>query len=592
MLVAYWLNLSLTQMQITLSDCIKYCLDLCVAILCRPFKLRTDTEAMKIPALLACFLALASPNHVFASASKMLAGGSDVELAPFLWSRMDLASFNEDSLKEATAKKDPLRPFSIAFRLLVNHERTGDQKSLESAQKVLDFMLDEYSPASREPEGIRWFYGFDYDRGIKAPWWSGMDGLFGPMTLFSAWQATGDERYRNAALKSAKLMLRTPTEGGVLWREGDDCWISEYSWKGMTQDKEYYVMNGHLWGLQALYMLAEASGEKDLKEAYQCARKGTISRLPKFYNSAGNWTWYHLAPQVINATHYNTLETAQFRAMAAVTGDDIYKEPADRRANIFKNAYPLHLIKTKAGLQVQFSMIGAPNAYWTDTYPVTVSCKVGLKTVSKTNSEAYSKKPMHERMILRLPVGKAPKYCTVSIHSNMNVLMYKQDKFKVIDDLKEDKINILPQVSMQGELLSNNIINVSPSNGEGASNGEARITLDIDRDVSAFDKIALVINSTEDSPLGIILDGKNGVRATSYYPVLKAGKDNIVIVNRLGFAKGADLDSHIEKMTFRVYTKPNAKTFSLEIKEAVIIRNPANLESFLERNQLAYFPQQ
>lgn len=547
---------------------------------------------MKIPALLACFLALASPNHVFANAQKMLAGGSDVELAPFLWSKIDLDSFNEESLKEAVAKKDPLRPFSLAFRLLVNHERTGDQKSLDSAKRVLDFMLDEYSPATREPEGIRWFYGFDYDRGIKAPWWSGMDGLFGPMTLFSAWQTTGDERYRSAALKSAKLMLRTPTEGGVLWRDGDDCWISEYSWNGMTRDEEYYVMNGHLWGLQALYMLAEASGEKDLKEAYQCARKGTINRLPEFYNSAGNWTWYHLAPQVINATHYNTLETAQFRAMAAITNDVVYKDPAERRANIFKNAYPLHLIRTNTGLQVQFSMIGAPNAYWTDTYPVTVSCKVGQKIFSQTNREAYSKKPIHERMILRLAVSKAPKYCTVSIHSNMNVVMYKQDKFKVIKDLKEDKIVVLPRVSMQGELLPNNLIGVSPSKGEGASNGEARITFDINRDVSAFDKVALIIHSTESSPLGIILDGRNGVRATSYYPVLKAGKDNIVIVNKLGFEKGAKLDDHLEKMTLRLYTKPNAKNFKLEIKEAVVIRNPANLELFLERNQSAYFPQQ
>ncbi|WP_336331870.1 D-glucuronyl C5-epimerase family protein [Pseudomonas putida] len=547
---------------------------------------------MKVPALFMVCVALAAPIHVSAS-SRNLASGTDLELGPFLWSRMDLKDFNENDLRQAVAKKDPLRPFSVAFRLLVNHERTGDQKSLDDARKVLDYMLDDYQPATREPEGVRWFYGFDYDRGIKAPWWSGMDGLFGPMTLFAGWQATGDERYRNAALKSAKLMLRPPSEGGVLWRDGENCWISEYSWKGMTREKEYYVMNGHLWGLQALYMLAEASGDEKFKEAYQCARKGTINRLSDFYNSSGNWTWYHLAPRVINATHYNTLESAQFKAMAAVTGDDVYVEPGRRRAEFFKNAYPLHLVKTGAGLQVQFSMLGAPNAYWTDTYPVTVSCKVGGKTVTKTNSDAYNKKiPMHERMVLRLPVSKTPEQCSVSVRSNVEVKMYKQDKFKLIKDIKEDRFDVAPVASLQGELLQNNDVYITPNKGEGAAPGEARVSFEVGRDVSALDKIAMVVSSTGDSALGIILVGENGTRATSYYPVLKAGRENIVIVNKLGFEKGDELDSRIKSITLRLYTKANSESFKINIKEASIIRNPVNLEAFLKRNETAYFPQQ
>lgn len=547
---------------------------------------------IRTPAFLIALLALASPSHASENAQKTLAGGTDVELAPFQWSWMDPVTFNEEGLQKTAAKKDPLRPFFLAFRLLMIHERTGDQRSLESAKRALDFMLDEYQPATRESVGTRWFYGFDYDRGIKAPWWSGMDGFFGPMTLFAGWQATGDERYRDAALKSAKLMLRQPTEGGVLWRDGENCWISEYSWNGITRDKEYHVLNGHLWGLQALFMLADASGDKDLKEAYQCARKGTVSRLPEYYNAAGNWTWYQLVPRVINPTHYNIIEVAQFRAMAAITGDNVYKEPEQRRIAIFKNAYPLYLVKTPKGLQVQFSMMGAPNAYWTDTYPVTVSCKVGNKTVSQTNRDAYSRKPLPERMVLRLPVSKIPEQCAVSIHSNVEVSMYKQDSFKVIKDLKEDKIDIVPVVTMQGALMPNQKVNITPSKGEGAQAGEARVTLDINRDVSASEKVALVIHSTEDSQLGIVLDGANGKRASSYYPILKAGRDNIVVFNKLGFEKGAELEDRITKLMLRIYTKPNTKDFEVTIKEASVIQNTANLEAFLKRNQAAHFPQQ
>lgn len=543
-------------------------------------------------AFLLLMLALASTAHASENTSTRLAGGTDVELAPFQWSWMDPVTFNEEGLQKTASKKDPLRPFFLAFRLLTIYEKTGDPKALESANRALNFMLDEYQPATREAEGTRWFYGFDYDRGIKAPWWSGMDGFFGPMTLFAGWQATGDERYRDAALKSAKLMLRQPPEGGVLWRDGEECWISEYSWNGITRDKEYHVLNGHLWGLQALFMLADASGDKDLKEAYQCARKGTVSRLPAYYNAAGNWTWYQLVPRVINPTHYNIIEVAQFRAMVALTGDKVYKEPEQRRTAIFKNAYPLYLVKTPKGLQVQFSMMGAPNAYWTDTYPVTVSCKVGGKVVSQTNRDAYSKKPLAERMILRLPVSKIPEQCAVSIHSNVEVNMYKQDSFKIIKDIKEEIIDIAPVVTMQGALLPNQRISIIPAKGDGAQAGEARVVLDINRDVSASEIIALVIHSTEDSQLGIVLDGANGKRASSYYPILKAGRDSIVVFNTLGFDKGAELEGRITKLMLRIYTKPNTRDFEVAIKEASVIRNAANLESFFKRNKSANFPQQ
>ena len=537
-------------------------------------------------------LVLAGSASASYDADKRVAGATDNELAPFLWSWIDPVSFTEEGLQKTAAKKDPLRPFFLAFRLLTIHERTGDPKALERAKRALDFMLNEYQPADRSKDGIRWYYGFDYGKGIKAPWWSGMDGFFGPMTIFALWQATGEEKYRVEALKSAKLMLRDPREGGVLWRDGDSCWISEYSWKGMTRDQEYHVLNGHLWGLQALFMLADASGDKDLKEAYHCAKKGTVIRLPQYYNAAGNWTWYQLVPHVINPTHYNTIEIAQFRAMAAITGDSVYKEPEERRKKIFKNAYPLYLVKTRKGLEVQFSMMGAPNAYWTDTYPVTVACKVDNQTVAQTNRDAYSKKPLFERMILRLPVSKVPEHCDVSIHSNVEVRMYRQDGFNVIKDLKEDKINAVPVVTMQGALIKDQKIEITPAKGGSATTGEARVTMDINRDVLAFEMIALVIHSTADSQLGVVLTGADGKTASSYYPILKADRDNIVVLNKLGFAKGGELKDHLSKLMLRIYTKPNTNDFEITIKEASVIRNTANLESFLTRNQTAYFPQQ
>ncbi|BBH47467.1 D-glucuronyl C5-epimerase family protein [Pseudomonas sp. KU43P] len=526
------------------------------------------------------------------ASGKSLAAGSDAELAPYLWSWMDPVSFTEEGLKKTVAKKDPLRPFFLAFRLLTIYERTGDQKSLESAKRTLDYMLDEYQPAARNAEGIRWYYGFDYDKGIKAPWWSGMDGFFGPMTLFAGWQVTGDERYREAALKSAKLMLEDPTKGGVLWRDGGSCWISEYSWNGMTRDKEYHVLNGHLWGLQALYMLADASKDKELNEAYQCARAGTVERLHDYYNPAGNWTWYQLVPKVINPTHYNTIELAQFRAMALLTGDPVYDEPSKRRAEIFKNAYPLSLVKTKKGLEVQFSMMGAPNSYWTDTYPVTVSCSVGGKEVKATNAKVYSKDPLADRLILRLPVKAKPKACQVSIHSGVDVPIYEQKQFDVVQSTSNGDIPVAYTVALQAAVTDDGKILVTPASGENATAGEGRIVLNVDRDVLPSQTLALVMTSTEDAVLGLIVDDIKGHRASRYYPSLKAGKDHIVVLNMLGFDKGSELDKHISKLSLRVYTKPGASPLKVSIKELTVIRNTLDLADFMTRHADANFPQQ
>ncbi|WP_410963471.1 hypothetical protein, partial [Salmonella sp. SAL04292] len=80
-------------------------------------------------------------------------------------------------------------------------------------------------------------------------------------------------------------------------------------------------------------------------------------------------------------------------------------------------------------------------------------------------------------------------------------------------------------------------------------------------------------HTTEDSQLGIVLDGANEKRASSYYPVIKSGKDNIVIFNKLGFDKGSELEGHIAKIMLRFYTKPNERDRDIEIKEVSVIRN-------------------
>ena len=136
-------------------------------------------------------------------------------LAPFLWlGKIDLA-VTQEGLRNVASKKDPLRPFTLAFRLLREYDGNQNAEYGQAAKRALDFMLDGYEPAERSSEGIRWLYGFPYE-GIPTNWWSGMDRLFGPLTLYAGWEEFGEPRYREEAIRSAKLALRSPLEGGPL----------------------------------------------------------------------------------------------------------------------------------------------------------------------------------------------------------------------------------------------------------------------------------------------------------------------------------------------------------------------------------------
>ena len=549
----------------------------------------------KILLTLAFTIAVLQPNLV--TAKDRLAGYDDIKLAPFLWDWMDAVSFTEEGLKQIAAKKDPLRPFFLAFRLLVIHERTGDPEALAGARRALDYMISEYEPAERSKDGYRWFYGFDYDGGIKAPWWSGMDGFFGPMALYAGWEATGNEFYRELALKSARRMLKDPTKGGVLWREGDSCWISEYSWSGMSHDQEYYVLNGHLWGLQALFMLAEASGDKELLDAYQCARRGTALRLDRFLNGDATWSSYQLNPVVINPTHYNIIELAQFRALAGLTGDEMYSEPAIKRGELFRNAYPLQLVDTESGLEVRFSMMGAPSPYWTDTYPVTVRCEVNGARFEAQNRSVYDKKvPLSERLVLKLPVPSTPQRCDVAIHSNVEVAIYSETGLQV-NSVDREPLSLDPEATQRAEagetrgsfriFGKSSLVNPATWGGD-----EARITIPIGVEMTVADTLALIVRPTRKVQLGTIIADNEGNTAFRYYPDLESGKDNIVVLNRLGFDRASDLNSSMKELVLRLYLTGIEDNFEVSVSSLEVLREPTHVQDWMREHEGAHFPQQ
>lgn len=520
-----------------------------------------------------------------------------IALVPYLWNMRNFVPTDPKSLEQIYERKDPLQVFHAVFLLMMEHRRTGDVRVLKQALAGVDFMLGQYEPRERIGAGIRWFYGHDFKE-MKAPWWSGMDAFFGPLVVYAAYEITGDIRYRDVALASAKLALKTPMEGGSFWHDTGGCWISAFAWSGMSLDDELFVLNGHMWGLQALYMLSRSSDDNELRDAYTCARNGAEARANQFLTKGGIWTWYQLNPGVISPVHYNLLEMAQFRAMYAMTNDSLYKKIEDQRVAAFKNAYPVELFDNGKQVSAIFSLVGPPHPFWTDTYPVTIECQGKDKSVKSMQSRQYSNDPYDKRFFAVVDMHGYPNSCSISIRSGVDVPVYRVENLSVVgDETGRGEIDATPTVSLDARGFSNDAVSIVPEHEEipGHSsylNIEARIKFNIPLSYDDKDILALVLLPENDLKIALLMEDDNGNRISRYYPTLKKGVKNIVLLHRLGFEGNDEMAGRPSHLTVRVFTDGLQSPFSVRVVDYSLVKNALGLRSYFSRQGDAYFSQQ
>ena len=348
----------------------------------------------------------------------------------------------------------------------------------------------------------------------------------------------------------------------------------------MKPSDEYYVLNGHLWGLQALYLLAAATKDSELVEAYHCAARGTFARQAEFEQPKTSWVSYQLNPQVINPTHYMLLEMAQFRAMHLVTGDSRWREGAELRAKLFRKHYPVQLYDTNRGeVRALFSMVGAPHPYWTDTYPVSVECVAGGRHYRVKQAGHYSARPYNERFFAELVLPKRPDKCDVFIHpmKDEKIYVYTQDQFNPMSSPTQP----ISYTATASYALSENVGVV----GEYAVStkedlAEGRLRLDFSRKIADSDLVAIVVRPEND---------KSGASHWRDYNNLKGGADNIVLLSMAGFNMRGTARPDPIAVTLRFYTNRANK---VKLQSASLLSNHDELQRFFHDNLNAVFSQQ
>lgn len=174
-----------------------------------------------------------------------------------------------------------------------------------------------------------WMHGFDwpYRQTLRAPWYSGLAQGNGVSMLVRAAQATGDERYADAAHSAFESFRHDVAHGGVVVTDpSGDLWIEEY-----IVEPPSHILNGFIWALWGVYDYWKWCGDRRAGEVWdRCAR--TLERRMGEFDT-GWWSLYeapHEGRHMLASSYYHALHITQLRVMFRLTGKAVFAEYADR----------------------------------------------------------------------------------------------------------------------------------------------------------------------------------------------------------------------------------------------------------------------
>lgn len=515
------------------------------------------------------------------------------DLGSFYWTSSPEGLEDVTQIQPVIDKQDPYQIYYFLFRSLRYAYKSNDQQALSLVLTKLDYMLDEYEPAERTNGGVRWKYGHAFNE-IPPQWWSGMDGFFGPLTLYAAWQVTGKQKYKDAALASARLTLRSPPEGGNLWRHPNGCWISEFAWPGITMDKEYHVVNGQLFGLHALLLLSEASGDQELKNAYSCARKGSEYQANRAKEvNKGEWPWYRTNPPTITPINYLLIETVDYASLSRLTGDKFFTDEAARRRNLFATRYPFVVTEIGGKPHLVVSFIGAPNPYESQTYGVEIVCRRGADKVRFVHqSQLIETKSFMERYTVDEELPWIPESCDYNVRrGDFTFPVFTQNTFPPIINAPQPSPTVTPSLDIIA--WDGKTARLSPAfrsdkaNPENSLNSEGR--LDIEMPWDGTELLAMTLKPEVNQIVQFYIVDEKDQYAYRLYPAAKKGCENIVVLSKDGFSDFDKLEKTLHRVILRLDTSQAKDDYSVEVKDIALLRNPVEIRSYLAAHPQACF---
>lgn len=140
----------------------------------------------------------------------------------------------------------------------------GEISHFENATEIASWAVENQS----ENGGWGWYFDHSFHGGVlgdmTSGWYGSMTQGLGMSFLARMYSETGNESYRESAIKAIELFSVNVEEGGVLRTYNGLPWYEEYP----TPDAGSFVLNGYIYALIGLYDLHEVFNSSEALELY------------------------------------------------------------------------------------------------------------------------------------------------------------------------------------------------------------------------------------------------------------------------------------------------------------------------------------
>tara|TARA_R110002020_G_scaffold336426_4_gene551802 strand:+ start:69835 stop:71931 length:2097 start_codon:yes stop_codon:yes gene_type:complete len=493
-------------------------------------------------------------------------------IKPIIWGSDDLSS--KQNLSDFKLGKREPHPLDIGKSLIYTayrYQQTGDSSYKDQSMGYLALVEDLYTKPEYYAKNT-FKYNFSHGK-LKPGWWSGMANsaiIFG-LTFCDKVYGTNHQEIIESLIKNLKTDYR---EGGCLYTiDENKSWILEYAWPDINEKSVKYVLNGFMYSLVCLKMANDISPNQNLELLYNKGWQGLEHKIDEYYFEGVKWTKYDLNP-TIEPPHYAIFDIILLESLSSFKEEkeEWIEKTVARRRSILKELYRLDIAtKDENSYNVMFSLIGPPNPYWIDIYPI----EIVISYIDGTNKiiESYPPKKFEinvfQRGFISADLDKVEFTKINNISVNSKYLGQKQRLFMYTQqDLQSNtsgvnqpnRIEIEPVSANYDGVFKDSIITIEPeriydSDVKSYKNNVAQIVIPFKEVIYFNEKENLVLKV--DNKIDI-LDHKffiysdDGQVYQKYYKSISKG-GNILVISPAQF-ENYNVKKGIKKIVWQIYT--------------------------------------
>jgi hypothetical protein len=226
-------------------------------------------------------------------------------------------------------------PIAIAQYGLANWNlwlETKEEGRRLKAVAVADWLVERLEANAHNRPVWMHHFDWDYRTPLKAPWYSALAQGQGISLLVRV----PGEKYLSAAKRAVDVFHHPIADGGVIHVDAKGrTWLEEY-----LVDPPTHILNGFLWASWGLYDLWLATGDAGAKSVFDASMRTLREELGAY--DTGWWSLYEQSGtrlRMVASPFYHKLHIVQLRIQAALTGDALYAETAERWEGYAKSGF-------------------------------------------------------------------------------------------------------------------------------------------------------------------------------------------------------------------------------------------------------------